>query len=160
LLRLADHCADSRAIPASTIDGDLSEATPGPADLPSNRDRRAFPRRDSGCDVRVHCLVMSTVVSSQQLEWLLHATPLQGSLLDLSMNGLAFLINRPLEPSQRVLLRVSSRTTDLSVDTSATVVRCTREDSGAWKVVGRFDQNLTLEQAHELGRYLATATIV
>jgi len=99
-------------------------------------------------------------VSPQQAEWLLHATSLQGFLLDVSMNGLAFRLDQPLESASRVLLRLTSRMTDLSVDAPVTVVQSMREESGQWKIVGRFDRNLTLEQVHKFGRYLSGATFV
>lgn len=160
LLRLANRHTELRVIPNPAAENDLPGSSQEYAGRRADRDRRAYPRRDSGCDVRVHCLIVNAMVSSQQMEWLLHATPLRGSLVDLSMNGIAFLLDQPLKSSSRVLLRLTSRTTSLSVDISAMVLRSSRERSGCWKVVGRLDHNLTLEQAHEFGRHLATAAIV
>lgn len=160
LLRLANAISEPQSKRNPVAETSIPGSHRATSDRRAGHTRRAYPRRDSGCDVRVHCLVMDAVVSSQQVDWLLHATPLRASLLDLSMNGLAFLLDRPLELSSRVLLRLTSRMTDRSIDTSATILRSTADDDSRWKIVGRFDHNLTLEQTHEFGRHLAAATIV
>ena len=137
-----------------------SELTSSP-EVPSNpKDRRAHPRRESGCEVSVCPCAAHEGMTPQQIEWALHSTELKGRLVDVSMSGLALELSDPVEAQSRVFLRISNRNLDRRIDTSARILRCTSGGAGHWNIVCRLEKNLSFEQLHYLGRHLFASTIV
>ena len=123
------------------------------------QDRRAHPRRESGCTVTVCRRPPHASLTAQQISWLLHAGHLKGRLIDVSMSGMALQIPEPLESGTMIFLRVANRNFDHNVDAVGQVLRCTPHE-GQWHVVCRLDQTLTFEQVHRIGKHLFTSTIV
>jgi hypothetical protein len=116
-------------------------------------DRSALPRRDSRCVVSVHLLGQDPLPSSHKAERLLHSCRLKGELVDISMNGLALLLHEPIEQGSRVLLRLANRRVGRTLDLPGYAVRAASQGNGQWKVMCRFDQKLTFEQAHDFCKY-------
>lgn len=123
-------------------------------------ERRAFPRRDSGCVIYVHRWGGNSRPNRYEAEWLLHASRLKGELIDISMNGVAFVLSEQVEMEERLLLRMANHSLDTSVDASATVVRTVWDGESRFKVVCRFDRNLSFEQVHALGQHLAESRLI
>lgn len=126
-------------------------------------DRRAFPRRDSGCVVSVCHRKGDSPINQQRMAWMLHASRTKGTLVDISMNGVAFLMetaDEPIEPDDRVLLRITNRRFDRHVDTTGRVVRASADETGGWRVVCRFDKQLAFDEVSTLGRHLFQSNLV
>ncbi len=123
-------------------------------------ERRAFPRRDSGCVVAVGRLGKReqqtrpgiTVVNQQTSSWQLHATHLRGELINISMNGIAFQLTEPLPHEERLVLRLAKPGFDCHIDARATVLRCMQQDRRSWQIVCQFEKNLTFQQTQTFGR--------
>ncbi len=123
-------------------------------------DRRKLPRRESECQLAVYPCTTEERLTADRIAWLLHATQLKGTLVDVSMSGISFCLSEPLAADARILLRIKNRTIDEHVDTTAVVLRSRVAADGDWNVVCRFNKNLTFEQIHVVGRSLFAATIV
>lgn len=132
---------------------------PGPT-TSSESDRRKLPRRESECIVSVCPCSGDERLTAERTAWLLHATRIKGTLVDVSMSGISFRLQEPLAPDTKILLRIKNRTIDEHVDTVATVLRARKSSDGGWNIVCRFQRNLTFEQIHVVGRSLFAATIV
>lgn len=135
-------------------------------------DRRAFPRRDSSCivsvcrsevqfepadSVNVKPKVHNDHAARAQLElqkrvWQLHSSPLNGPLVDLSMNGVAFLLHEEFEGGVCLLIRLKNRQLHKHIDAVARVVRSIPQDDGQWRIVCSLLKNLSLEQVHEFSK--------
>lgn len=126
----------------------------------ADADRRAFPRRESGCIVALYVLSPQEALTPDRIDWLLHSTRLKGNLVDVSMSGIALQIEEPVESGKRVLLRVSNRRLDQHVDCPGSVLRCSPARDGLWNVVCRLDKHLSFEQIHLIGKHLFASTIV
>ena len=101
-------------------------------------DRRRFLRRHSTHLVRV-LPYRDIPISPEDLEWALHESPLRGQMLDISMNGVAFLLKQPLAVSARVWLKLESRTRDFAVVRSGRIIRVVSASDTASTVTCRFD---------------------
>lgn len=123
-------------------------------------ERRAFPRRDSGSTVSIHRPRDQAAMSGQETSWLHHASRLKGSLMDVSMSGAALRMAEPLDQGEIILLRLSNRRFDVSVDRKATVLRCLPDGEGSWKIVCQYDSKLTFEQVDVLGKGLFISRLV
>jgi hypothetical protein len=123
-------------------------------------DRRKLPRRESECQLAVYRCTTEERLTADRIAWLLHATQLKGTLIDVSMSGISFCLTEPLAADAKILLRIKNRTIDEHVDTTAVVLRSREAAEGDWNVVCRFSKNLTFEQIHMVGRSLFAATIV
>ncbi|MEX0701014.1 MAG: PilZ domain-containing protein [Planctomycetales bacterium] len=126
----------------------------------SERERRAFPRRESICLVSVYRQHDDGPVNQQEVRWLLHSSPLKGAIDDISMNGVAFLLHETIEPGTHLLMRLVNRRLDRHFDTSGRVVRAIPDGLGEWKIVCRFDRNLSLDQVHEYGQNVFASELV
>ena len=124
------------------------------------QDRRAFPRYDSQCLVSVVPVTDDRVVSVAERDWRLHSSQLKGPLIDISMNGIAFVSSHSLEEGQHVLLRLSNPRLDKYVDTTAEVLHASQEATGGWKTICQFRRKLTWEQVHALGKHLFQCGVV
>lgn len=131
-----------------------------PGKLLTERERRAFPRRESGCLVSVCPVLPHESLATQQIAWQLHAGRLTGRLADVSMNGIALELPRELEANTRLHLRISNRQQLQHLDISGSVLRSTSHEPGVWNIVCRLDRKLTFEQIHAIGKHLLASTIV
>ncbi len=142
--------------------GQLDSAPDAPATSPNvdEQDRRAFPRRNSGCQVVVYRNGQGPSIpptGESHVEFghaglQSIAGELSGLLLDVSMNGAAFLVSEPMERGEEVYVRLSNQQFGRHIDASVTVVRSTAVDNGRWKIVCQFRRNLTFEQVYEFGK--------
>ena len=89
------------------------------------------------------------------MQWQLHAGRIDGSLIDISLNGVAFVLHTPVEIGEQLLVRMTSRTFGCSVDQSAKVIRTKTLEPGQWEVICQFNHNLPVEQVRILGRQLS-----
>jgi len=126
----------------------------------SSLDRRQLPRRESECVVAVVRCLPDERLTAERISWKLHAARFKGQLFDVSMSGIALYLPEPLEPGEKVLLRISNLTIDRYVDTAAIVLRCRPSVEGGCNVVCRFQKNLSFPQIHIVGRSLFASTIV
>lgn len=126
----------------------------------SGMDRRKLPRRESECIVSICRCRGEERLTAERIAWMLHATKSKGQLIDVSMSGVGFHIMEALAAGSEILLRISNRTIDKQIDTSATILRSRAAGDGGWDVVCRFHKHLTFEQIHTVGRSLFAATIV
>jgi hypothetical protein len=147
----------SSATPEAGSINNVPETSTAEAD-PS--DRRAFPRRDSECVVSIHRQQNPPENNEQQMDWQLHSSQLKGSLADISMNGVSFLLSEPIERGENIVLRMASHRFNNQVDTEATVLRSFSQGRGQWKVVCQFRRNLTFEEVHNLSRQLFESNLV
>lgn len=127
----------------------------------STSERRQFPRRDSGCTVKMHVLGENeTQGDERHTDWLLRSSPVGAELLDISMSGLALEVTEPVPENARLLLRLENRQFDRRLDTIAVVLRCEIEPDGSRRIVCRFERKLSFEQVHDFGRHLFRSAIV
>ena len=101
-----------------------------------------------------------STANAQQRTWLLHSSRLKGRLVDISMNGIAFLSPEPIKGGETILLRLSNARFDKCLDTVAQVVRVSPNENGAWRMVCRFRENLTFEQVNSFGMHLPACRFV
>lgn len=80
--------------------------------------------------------------------------------MDVSMSGAALRMAEPLDQGEIILLRLSNRRFDVSVDRKATVLRCLPDGEGSWKIVCQYDSKLTFEQVDVLGKGLFISRLV
>jgi hypothetical protein len=130
------------------------------AETASGRDRRAFPRRDSGCAVSVCRRKDGSPVNAQRMGWLLHSSRLKGMLVDISMNGVAFTLGEEIGDGEAILLRLTNTRFGTHVDKSATVIRALPVNGRQWKIICQFDHKLTYEQVHDFGKNLFQSHLV
>lgn len=121
------------------------------------RERRAFPRRDSGCVVSVCRTQNNEPVGPQELDLRLNAGLLKGPLVDLSMNGVAFVHAERLVDGEFIYLRLTNRRIEKQTDASASVLKAVADEEGGWKAICRLEHNLPLEDVHEFTRHLGAA---
>jgi hypothetical protein len=126
----------------------------------SGRDRREFPRRESGCSVAVCRRNATKSLTAQEIDWQLHAGRLQGTLFDISMSGLAFSLSEPLQPGEELRVRIRQRPLEQGVDANATVIRVVEGQSGQWNVYCRLLRKLQLEQVQQLGKQILPSAVV
>lgn len=136
-----------------------TDADAAPPALPRPSDRRAYPRHDSGSVVWVYRCDPSEFPNRPRAEWLLHAARLKGRLIDVSMNGVAFLVPEPLDAESHLLLRLANPRLDRHIDIEADVLRVIAGQHG-WKIVCRLRRHLSLEQVVQLGRHLFDSRLV
>ena len=115
-------------------------------------DRRFYPRRDSESEVALIKSSSNSLADEQQQEWNLFSTKIRGPLLDISMNGVSFLINEQVEVSETVYLRLSNSKFDSLLDVKAHVIRAAKIDGNRRKVVCQFHQNLDFEEITKFAR--------
>ncbi len=120
---------------------------------PAGEDRRRFLRRFSTHLVRV-LPVQDVSFTPQELDWALHHSPLRGQMKNISMNGVAFLLNKPLEISASVWLRLECRARDFAVIRSAHVTRAVPVSETEWIITCRFDRCVPYPDVTQLGQEL------
>ncbi len=154
---------DDVALGVSTeFDQDAQTPTPAQHAVRSVSDRRAFPRRTSGCIACV-CRISQAdggTVTLQEQEWQLHSSQLRGELANISMNGVTFMLSESLPIDEVVALRLTNVILDRSIDVNAQVLRVVPTDSGNWRITCRFCENLTFKQINEFGRSLFQSDFV
>jgi hypothetical protein len=126
-----------------------SEVTPS-----TGLDRREFPRRGAHGPVTIaRGLTIRDATSDcwdTVLSRWLDDHGLSGELLDLSRNGLACLTIHPLMRDETIGVRLCHPEHRAPLDTTAVVIRATPLGDGRWKVVARFTQSLSFDDAYEL----------
>ena len=160
---LSSDTLDDLALGVST-DFDQGAQMPTPAQHAARpvNDRRAFPRRTSGCIACV-CRISQAdggMVTPQEQEWQLHSSRLRGELLNISMNGVSFMLSESLPIDEVVVLRLTNVILDRSIDVNSQVLRVAPMDAGNWRITCRFCENLTFKQINEFGRSLFQSDFV
>jgi len=112
-------------------------------------ERRRFPRRDSGCIVAV-CRKPKDD-DNFRTEWSLRTKRSRGSLIDLSMTSIAFLLPESFEIGESLVLRLIHPTRDAHLDCTGEVFRCTAAGNGCYKVVCQVTPKLTLDDMRTFG---------
>lgn len=164
--RFSPEPAALQALFPTTTTPSETQATPQentsrlPGHLLQERERRAFPRRESGCIVAVCLLSPEEALTPQQISWQLHAGRLTGRMVDVSMNGIALELPYSLEANTRLHMRISNRQLLQNLDISGSVLRSTAHGEGVWNVICQLDRKLTFEQIHTIGKHLFASTIV
>lgn len=123
-------------------------------------DRRVYPRRGSDSEVVLCRIPTGSRLPPQRVAWLLHSSRLKGKLRDVSLSGLALLVNEELEAGTSLLARIFNRQANASVDTAGEVLRCTAVGDGTWQVVCRLDRHLSFDEVNLVGQHLFHSTIV
>ncbi len=126
----------------------------------TRHDRRRFPRRISRCSVTVCAGTHSVDGSSFQQAWLLHSSRIKGRLSDISRNGLAMTLGRPLEVGQLLCMKIENPLFSHRLITVSEVVRQQPDEHGNWLVMCRFANPLEPEQIQFFGQHLFTARVV
>ncbi|MDA1014671.1 MAG: PilZ domain-containing protein [Planctomycetota bacterium] len=125
-----------------------------PTDDDSNDDdRRRFPRRDSGCIVKVCRSGQTVPLNRVTWKWRLHASRLKGSLSDISLNGISFTIDEQLTTGEFVLLQIKNQRLDASIECAARVIRTIHRPDG-WQAVCQFTNPLNLDALHRIARHV------
>lgn len=132
--------------------------TPRAAKPMTAEDRRAFPRRDSSC--RVWITRAASLAPQQNAQWLMHTSRLRGEMLDLSMNGISFLLSENLDAEEMLFVRLENPHFSSQIDTVARVIRTSEVGDGRWKVVCRFLKNLSFDEAYEFARHVGAHQVV
>ncbi len=125
----------------------------------ARQDRRAYPRRRGRSSLLARAVELDGDQSQQSLwptqrDWKLLATDNRGSVIDVSMNGVALRLPKRLPVGRRVLVRLSNPQLDRHVDVVARVLRVeplAGRDEGQYKTVCVFQRRLTLDEVVWLG---------
>ena len=99
-------------------------------------------------------------VPAGEVEWKFRNNPHQGSVIDLSMNGVALNLAEPLPPEWNVLLRLSNKRLDYQTDVPARVLRVESLPSGRYKVVFTLLRRLTLHEVACFSDQLASCSVI
>ena len=122
-------------------------------------DRRRFPRHESSAVVRVYLLGERKSLNPIEREWRLHSTPLRGQLADVSMSGVALLMDESVPSGTHLWLRFS-KPIDKSIERTIRVVNVIPQDSGQWQIVGELLQRLSLAEVTRLGEAIFASDCV
>ena len=120
--------------------------TAAPTDPQTNEhpaDRRLFPRHQLSYTV---CVQPDDHSRSVELASDGSQGVFRGEMIDLSLNGIALMLPKPLAPSRSIRLQLRNPVSMQELKIKAQVVRCLPSKSQAWKVVCIFDQHLSVEQ--------------
>jgi hypothetical protein len=126
----------------------------------TGRDRREFPRRESGCTVTVCRKTAARSLTAHDIDWQLHTGRLRGKLLDISLSGLAFTLTERLEADEQLFVRIRHCTFEAGTDVSADVIRVAEAESGQWKVFCRLQRKLSLDQVQILGKHVLPSAVI
>lgn len=146
----------SAADPAGAREEPVASDARGASDLLAEsaaNERRALPRRDSGCSVRICVVPGDEPVTSQRVEWLLRASQECGPMVDVSLRSVSLTLGEPLASGARVMLRLTNPRLAQEIDRGARVVRSVAQGAGEWKIVCRFDDPLALAELQHFARY-------
>ncbi len=152
--------ASATADPAQPAASGAAAIGPGTIDRTTacfSRDRRRYPRHEGVGRVRVFRLADASSADPGSVAWRLHAAEIDGTLIDISLSGVALVLNAPLKVGEALMLRITSRTFGCTVDQAARVIRTQSLEPGQWKVICRFKNVLPVEQVRLLGRQLSPA---
>lgn len=156
LLRLSRQ---ERSLP-DTAEPVMPPTSVAKEDTPPTKNRRRFPRHESGCRVQFHRCGINAPHRWSQKDWLLHATSNVGILCDVSMAGLAFSYRDSLEVDETIMLRISSPKLGTQVDTVGRVMRSTDEGDANWTIYCKLDRKLTLDQIQPLRLQFSSNAVV
>lgn len=117
---------------------------------PFDDDRRRFLRRESTGTVRI--LPRTDIsIPEEQLPAAFQSAPHSGQMRDLSMSGVAFVLNEPLSELATLWLRLENEHRDFAVIRPASVIRVIKTEEDQWKIMCRFDHFLPQDNVRQLG---------
>lgn len=146
--------------PVEPASQEVGSQVPAPRKENFQNDRRVFPRREGSCQVSVCRLNEASPGATQAIAWSLHSNALRGPIVDVSLNGIAFELDTPLNVDEALHLQLTNRSFDSRLELRARVLRCSQIGDRRWKIVGRFANNLTLEQVQLFGRTPAVGNLI
>lgn len=145
------------------IETEVDAASTGvpPAGSLTATDRRAFPRRESHCQVIVSRPRIDGPEGSARAAWQRESELRKGELLDISLSGAAFSLKEQPANGERLGLRLKKSHSHIVFDTRATVVRTARDEAaGCWQVFCQFERTLPFEQVVHFGYSLNRSSVV
>lgn len=146
-----------------TVVPEVDAASTGvrPAGSMAATDRRAFPRRESHCQVIVSRPRIDGPEGSARAAWQRESELRKGDLLDISLSGAAFTLKEQPANGERLGLRLKKSHSHIVFDTRATVVRTARDEAaGCWQVFCQFERTLPFEQVVHFGYSLNRSSVV
>ncbi|MEO1994311.1 MAG: PilZ domain-containing protein [Planctomycetaceae bacterium] len=117
-----------------------SSNTPDVRSATAPADRRLFPRHQSSYTVSVWSNTDEASPANQP------NSVFRGELIDMSLNGIALKLPKPLQPRHSICLKMRNPVTLRELEVGAQVVRCLPSKSQEWKVVCYFNRHLSIEQ--------------
>jgi len=149
IAKLAGLATAQRPLPAP-----MSPKTPPAVKTPA--DRREHPRRDGSSMVAISFGMMDVPDSA----WRFRSTPHRGHLVDLSMRGCAFHSQLPTPANSEVALRLADDEFDDGRVLRARIIRCDKRLDNQYRIVCRFQENLSLDDLYQFGRHTFSHDIV
>lgn len=113
-------------------------------EIDPNHERRGAVRRESRCLVAIVPLKPGEQVPKWNWDWKFQATRLHGVVEDLSRTGASFSINRPIDLTRDLLLRIGHRRKSESIVISGRVVGSVLEGAG-WHYRVKFFAEIPLQ---------------
>lgn len=156
----AGEFRDASSVTAtSSADFDPAIVVPGAGDA-FGENRRNLPRHAGGCSVLVQHLGGERVHDPLRRAWAWHGSPARGDLLDVSLAGIACLMQQPLERGRRIDVRLWNPRRDVRLERSAIVLRCSPVEPDRWKVVCRFATPLGVDDLQWVAQHVLPHPIV
>ncbi len=150
---------DSNLSPADTPSMP-SESMPA-ASIPSTsqgEDRRQYPRHLSSGKVTVCLIEKDSLCYPPTLDWQMHSSQLRGTIMDISMNGVAIVLDQPIRVGTSVAMVLDWFHAAEEVQTRGHVIRSAEiqetSPSRLWLITVQLDRRLTFEQVRTLGHRL------
>jgi len=130
------------------------------ADGSTEDDRRAHPRHRGICLVTVVPVEEDRAVKAEERFWMLHSGQLRGHMIDVSLSGLAFIGDSPIEAEASIFIRMSNYRLGTNLDTSGRVLRCSATEDDRYRIVCTFDYNLSEDQVTTLSKQIFDGQLV
>ncbi|MBI1345184.1 hypothetical protein GC163_02730 [bacterium] len=113
-------------------------------------ERRQFPRCPAFGQVSIAPWPTGADYHPQFAAAFLKEAASAGELIDLSRNGLAFVVMHRCVTTELLVIRLTSEDASETYDTLCRVVRCKPLGDGRWQIVARFLLELPFEVAYDL----------
>lgn len=121
-------------------------------------DRRQYPRHLSSGKVTVCPIEKDSLCYPQALDWQMHSSQLRGTIMDISMNGVAIVLDKPVRVGTSVAMVLDWFHVAEEVQTRGHVIRSAEiqetNPSQLWLITVQLDRRLTFEQVRTLGHRL------
>jgi len=117
-------------------------------------DRRQFPRHRSSYVVSVRPDGGSATTDLLQSQ---STAAIRGEMIDLSLNGIAFKLLKPLQPDSQITVNLRNPVNGCNLRMSGLVIRCLPGDGQEWKVVCCFEHHLSVEQLAQFTKSASTS---